>query len=107
MSRKNKFKNKFKNWLKQHRKNLKEGFYPVGSTNSDNEFDDFKDFSNKSEVIFEPTFKVRIGAIAYKKLFSYVLASNLEVSGLGLVKPVTKGYSRKYINGFLISERHK
>jgi proteasome lid subunit RPN8/RPN11 len=84
-------KRKFKQWLKNQRANLREGFYHVGSR-----FDNFSNYGinnfSRSEVTFAPTFKVRIGATAYKKLFSYVLASNLEVSGLGLVKPVKDGY---------------
>lgn len=88
-------KNKFKKWLKKQRKHLR--FAKELAIEQEENFLGFRNwnmnsFVKPSEVILSPTFKVRIGAVAYKKLFSFVTASDLEVSGLGLVKPIENGF---------------
>ena len=81
-------KNKFRKWLKKARKKARELGVEFNETiETINPFD-----TDKSEVIFPKEFKVKIAATAYKKLFSYVRSTDLEVSGLGLVKKTTTGF---------------
>ena len=46
----------------------------------------------KSTAEFKKGFRVFISENVYKKLFSFVKSTNLEVSGLGMVKEVKNGY---------------
>lgn len=55
-------------------------------------FYQYEQLHKKSEVDFHDTFHVTIKAKAYDKLFSYVRAVDLEISGLGIVNKIKGGY---------------